>query len=230
MDQSPKQRRQEKTKNDILDAAKALIWENGYEKLSLRAIARRVDYSPAGLYEYYRDKDEIIMALATRIERQLADALKNSLKPEKQQDEKPQGHDVNQPREQDAEKIVQPNCVPTPSPIVLLGEAYVEFAVKNEEDFLLLFSRKSGRSSFEQAPVSESPYAVLITLIHDQIESGALPRVLAEQSESVAYGIWSMVHGMAMLQLTNLKEFGADFRAVDRFALERLVEGFGCAS
>jgi len=222
MDQSPKQRRQERTKNNILDAAKALIWENGYEKLSLRAIARRVDYSPAGLYEYYRDKDEIIMALAKRIERQLADALKSSLKQDKPQDEKAHEHE--------AEKIVQQKWVPNPSPIVLLGEAYVEFAVKNEEDFLLLFSRKSGRSSLEQEPVPESPYAVLLTLIHEQIESGALPRVLAEQSESVAYGIWSMVHGMAMLQLTNLKGFGTDFRADDRFALERLVEGLGCAS
>ena len=49
-----------RTQQAILDAARAIIHEQGPDKLSMRAIADRIDYSPAGLYEYYGSKEEII--------------------------------------------------------------------------------------------------------------------------------------------------------------------------
>ena len=60
---SPRERRHQRTQQAILDAALEIIHEKGVDGLSIRAIADKIDYSPAGLYEYYGSKEEIIAAL-----------------------------------------------------------------------------------------------------------------------------------------------------------------------
>ncbi|MGZ3678797.1 MAG: TetR/AcrR family transcriptional regulator [Ktedonobacterales bacterium] len=42
---------------------RTLIVEHGVVGLTLREIARRVDYSPAGIYEYFASLSEIVAAL-----------------------------------------------------------------------------------------------------------------------------------------------------------------------
>ena len=56
---APRQRRHEKSQQAILDIAAKLIVEHGHEKLSLREVARQADYSPAGLYEYFKSKADV---------------------------------------------------------------------------------------------------------------------------------------------------------------------------
>ncbi len=52
----------------ILKAAKELIHENGFNRLSLRAVAGRAGFSPASLYEYFTGKDDIIDSLCAQID------------------------------------------------------------------------------------------------------------------------------------------------------------------
>jgi AcrR family transcriptional regulator len=47
----------------LLDAARALVAEEGVEALSLAALARRVGLSRPGLYEYFRSKDDLVAAI-----------------------------------------------------------------------------------------------------------------------------------------------------------------------
>jgi AcrR family transcriptional regulator len=47
-------------KNKILDAASNIIISEGFEKLSIRKIADAIEYSPAVIYNYFRDKAEIV--------------------------------------------------------------------------------------------------------------------------------------------------------------------------
>ena len=56
-------RRQERTRRAILDSALAIVAESGPDALSMRAIADRIDYSAAGLYEYFGSKEEILNAV-----------------------------------------------------------------------------------------------------------------------------------------------------------------------
>ena len=58
-----RERRQERTRDEILSAALELVIEHGMDKLQMRQIADRVDYSIGGLYEYFSGKDEIIAAI-----------------------------------------------------------------------------------------------------------------------------------------------------------------------
>jgi AcrR family transcriptional regulator len=47
----------------ILDAARALFAEQGFEAVSMRKIAEKIEYSPTTLYLYFHDKREILAAL-----------------------------------------------------------------------------------------------------------------------------------------------------------------------
>lgn len=47
----------------LLDAAHALVAEQGPEALSLAALARRVGLSRPGLYEYFRSRDDLAAAI-----------------------------------------------------------------------------------------------------------------------------------------------------------------------
>ncbi|TDB95225.1 TetR/AcrR family transcriptional regulator [Actinomadura sp. 7K534] len=47
----------------LLDAARALVAEEGIEALSLAELARRVGLSRPSLYEYFRSKDDLVAAI-----------------------------------------------------------------------------------------------------------------------------------------------------------------------
>lgn len=66
----------ERTRQNIIQAAHELIQENGFNRLSLRAIAKRVQYAPASLYEYFENKDAIIDALCENINSRLAKQMR----------------------------------------------------------------------------------------------------------------------------------------------------------
>lgn len=68
-------RRAARTREEILDAARALIVEQGLEKVSLRAVAKAVDYSPAALYQYFDNKDDLLAELARRAATELQAAM-----------------------------------------------------------------------------------------------------------------------------------------------------------
>jgi AcrR family transcriptional regulator len=55
-----KQAEKEAIRKKILDAASEILVEEGYDKLSIRKIANRIEYSPGIIYHYFKDKGEII--------------------------------------------------------------------------------------------------------------------------------------------------------------------------
>ena len=48
----------------ILAAAQVLTYRGGLEQLSMRRLAQELDVWPMGIYRYFRDKDELVEALA----------------------------------------------------------------------------------------------------------------------------------------------------------------------
>jgi len=47
-------------RQEILDAASELFVKNGYENVSMRRIAEKIEYSPTTIYLYFRDKAELL--------------------------------------------------------------------------------------------------------------------------------------------------------------------------
>jgi AcrR family transcriptional regulator len=58
------EREREAVSRSILDAARELFVAEGYNNVSIRKIAERIEYSPAAIYSYFPSKDDIFYALA----------------------------------------------------------------------------------------------------------------------------------------------------------------------
>jgi AcrR family transcriptional regulator len=55
-----KLRQKQFLRQEILDAASELFVKNGYENVSMRRIADRIEYSPTTIYLYFKDKSELL--------------------------------------------------------------------------------------------------------------------------------------------------------------------------
>jgi AcrR family transcriptional regulator len=58
------ERDREAVRQLILDAARELFVREGFENVSIRKIAERIEYSPAAIYGYFPSKDDIFFSLA----------------------------------------------------------------------------------------------------------------------------------------------------------------------
>jgi AcrR family transcriptional regulator len=67
------ERDREAVRRAILDAARELFVAEGYQNVSIRKIAERIEYSPAAIYSYFPSKDDIFYALAEEGFRLLGD-------------------------------------------------------------------------------------------------------------------------------------------------------------
>lgn len=192
---TPRERRREKNKQAILEAAYNLVTETGADGVSMREIARRIDYSPAALYEYFDSKEDIIKSLCTFGFGRLALELSRV------------SADIP-PRER----------------VIELGMTYLEFARKNPEFYLLIVNNiPSGLTSLEELDSPDSPYQLLLQAIRDGIRDGVFTPRKDFGLQEMTYSCWAFVHGMAMLGLTQLKDFRADLDPINRLALEKYL-------
>ena len=155
--------------------------------------------SPAGMYEFFEDREHFLATLGDEAGVRLSRSLRRAK----------QG---------------------APDPIERLlrvGLAYIRFAKRHPADFMLQYGRLSKRRSLADEAPPESEYGqislAVAEVMGEKRMDGADPRVL----ETLAYGFWSAIHGMAMLQLTHLAGFEADFPTAQRLVLESIAESWG---
>jgi TetR/AcrR family transcriptional regulator, tetracycline repressor protein len=60
----PGSKQQRLSRDLILEVALELVGEEGFDGLSMRRLAQRLDVWPMSIYRYFRDKDELLDALA----------------------------------------------------------------------------------------------------------------------------------------------------------------------
>ncbi len=91
---------------------------------------------------------------------------------------------------------------------------------------MLIFARlPSRRASLQAAPEPNSPYRLVLQTVQDGVDAGVFVVRPGFGVEEMAYGVWVMAHGMAMLQQTHLQQIQADFEAHDRRVLAVFVHG-----
>jgi AcrR family transcriptional regulator len=202
---SPRERRYQRTQQAILSAARSLLAEGGVEALSIRAIADRIDYSPAGLYEYYGSKEEIIGALCW------------------------EGHRILKRYVEQVSLALAPDEY-----LVEIGLAYIRFARQNPDYFLLIFTSATTRATFlggqPGEPLSEmmdgdSSFPILVNGVRRAVESDTIELLAGLSWMETSYAFWAIVHGAAMLQITNLAEIPLDYERIDRLMLSAFVRG-----
>jgi AcrR family transcriptional regulator len=193
---TPRNRRRQRIYTAILEAARDIITEQGADNLTMRAIAEHIDYSQAGLYEYFDSKEEILQVLCGQGHALLRDALLQV-----SSDQPPADH------------------------LLELGLAYIKFALSNPDYYMLMFTLSFSSANQEDMLNEESSYSVLLSVIQRGLVAGVFkPRPGFGLSE-MAYAAWSIVHGISMLRLTHLSHFPANFDEVDRQALKAFGQG-----
>ena len=193
---TPRERRHQRTKDAILEASRQIIREAGADGLSMREIAKRIDYSPAGLYEYFGSKDEIIKALCH------------------------QGHS-----RLTARMTTIDTALPADKYLVEIGKAYIAFALQNAEQYLMMFTNPAFAGSPAQIEEDESSLSILLATIQRGLDEGIFVSKPDFGQLEMAYAAWSLVHGISMLRLTSLTEYPFDFAAADEQAINTLVDG-----
>src|SRR5262249_6593733 len=58
-----RERVKQELRTRILDAARELFVEHGYEAVTMRKIADKIEYSPTAIYFHFRDKQSLIREL-----------------------------------------------------------------------------------------------------------------------------------------------------------------------
>ena len=206
---TPRERRAQRTHDAILEAARGLLSKKGVEALSIRSIADAIDYSPAGLYEYFGSKEEIILAVVAQGFARFTQAL--------------EAVDPKLPAREYARNV---------------GLAYIDFAVNNPDFFVLMFTTaplfdfyaaaneqlKDPKSSAELLK-AEPSFAVLYHAIERCVAEGLFPTRPGYGIFEMALTAWGHVHGAAMLRVTNFRHIPADFRSIERAGLDVLFAG-----
>jgi AcrR family transcriptional regulator len=179
----------------ILDAARELFAREGYEAVTMRRVAERIEYTPPAIYFHFKDKLELVQALCEEDFAALA-ATFSTLE------------DVGDPWER----------------LGQMGRAYVEFAHENPNHYRLLFMTKlppelgppSGpEGTPDQTGAGCTPacvaYAMVRSLAEEAITKGSLTPAYADP-DLVAQVLWSALHGVASLSITMGDTKGIDMR------------------
>jgi AcrR family transcriptional regulator len=69
-------RQRQSVRSDILEAARRVAMRDGARNLSLRGAAAEAGFAPAALYSYFRNKDELMLALAADDLSRIAQAMR----------------------------------------------------------------------------------------------------------------------------------------------------------
>jgi AcrR family transcriptional regulator len=158
----------------ILQAAMKLFVREGYENISLRHIAKKIDYSPATIYLYFKDKNEILHALHTA------------------------GFEMLYERQKTVLSIADPL-----KRLQKHGEIYVRFALENPEYYDLMFIMRGPAETIRETKewgVGLRSYDCLRKNVQDCITAGVFSGV---HPDAAAFSLWSHVHGMASLIIRN---------------------------
>ena len=57
-------RERAETRRKILEAARRMFVQQGYEGTTMRAIAAKIGYTPTAIYHHFRDKDALVAELS----------------------------------------------------------------------------------------------------------------------------------------------------------------------
>jgi AcrR family transcriptional regulator len=150
------------------------------------------------MYEFFEDREHLVTTIADEASARLARGLRYATRGDQDPVER----------------------------LVRLGLAYIRFAKRHPADFILLYGRLSRRRSLAEDAPADSEYSHIHTVVVETIGAERLGDIDPRLLEALAYGFWSVIHGMAMLQLTHLDGFKADFETAHRVVLESIADSW----
>jgi AcrR family transcriptional regulator len=155
----------------LLDAALALIAHAGPQGFTLREVARRAGVSHNAPYRHFKDKDELLAAVATegfdKLTRRMQRAMSRATAP----------------------LARFQHC----------GRGYVAFALASPQHYTVMFDvRATGPSSAELSGASARAFQTLVKVVEECISARV---IRVRDATSAALFAWALVHGIARLAI-----------------------------
>lgn len=193
-------REREGTRRRILDAAREMFVEAGYEATTMRAIADRIEYTPTAIYHHFRNKEDLFAELCSLDFRSLAQVFQRI-------------GTVADPFER----------------LERIGESYVEFAIQHPMHYRLMFMtpRPVVDPRNRRGDPTEDAYSFLRETCAEAIATGRLRPGVTDPDE-LAQMLWSGVHGLVSLHIAKADDPWVewrDLRATSKKARTALLEG-----
>src|SRR5258708_2686827 len=157
----------------LLEAAIRLIAEVGPTAFTLREVARRAGVSHNAPYRHFRDRDDVMAAVAAQGFRELTQAMLGAAEDES--------------RALDRLKRA--------------GLAYVSFALRRPEHFTAMFDAPTSAKTehADSAKAAAEAFATLVNFVKSCQDEGRFP---SGDPHEFALFAWSIVHGVAKLATT----------------------------
>ncbi len=200
-----RERERTATRQRILDAARELLVEGGWDALTMRALAERIEYSPTAIYVHFADKEALLTELSVCDFHQFTQHLAAALPP-------------------DARPLDR---------LRFLGRAYVAFAQEHPTTYRHLFL--TDREITEEAQARKPPedaYDVLLATVGACVAAGELHAGWSDRPHHVAQALWGGLHGLVALHMTMPKRTHLPLVPLPEQAdvmMDALVAGFRTA-
>jgi AcrR family transcriptional regulator len=169
-----KERQKADLRDLILDAARKLFLEQGVEKTSIRNIADMIEYSPGTIYQYFKDKDDILHDLHHEGFVELGKRFHVL-------------QSVQNPMDR----------------LMAMGKEYIRFAGEHSDLYDLMFIMEAPinflvKHEEEQWNEGLATFGALKNTVQDCMNAGHFSD---HELEPLSYLIWSAVHGMVSLEI-----------------------------
>jgi AcrR family transcriptional regulator len=165
-------RLKENTRVNILDAAHEIVKEEGWQALSMRKIADKIEYTAPIIYEYYANKEAILLELTKKGFLLLGERMKEA-------------------KSRHAGLAGQ---------IEAMWLSYWNFAFEEKEYYQLMFGVEMNCCIMDEIlPPGSSPYDIAVGPIAELMGIGDPEddRVCTKY-----YTYWSIVHGLVSINIT----------------------------
>ena len=190
-------REKEQLRRQIIDAARELFVSEGYENVSMRKIADKIEYSPTVIYLYFKDKADLLDSACQETLLGLLDTVE-LLKRDKS----------------DPVEALRKS-----------GRAYVEFGLEYPQDYKLTFVIRPQFQKglgLEEGSVGERVFSYLRAMVAECVRQKAFRQV---DVETTGQALWSAVHGVTLL-LIDFPDFPwtATDKLIDT-VIDTMIEG-----
>lgn len=200
----PKERRErerEEVRGRILDAARALFAKEGYEAVTMRAIADGIEYSPTAIYFHFKDKEALLKELCALDFHALARQFGAIGR-------------IGDPIER----------------LRRAGHAYIRFGIEHPNHYRLMFMTPHppiDDPDVERGNPEEDAYAFVRAIIADAVAQNLL-RPELEDVDLVTQTVWAAVHGVVSLDVAKCNDPWVDWRPMKKraeAAVEAVIHG-----
>jgi AcrR family transcriptional regulator len=189
-----REREKSETRDKILDAARELFVAEGYEGVSMRRVAEKIEYSPTAIYVYFADKQQLFHELCQQDYARLAEVMQSS-----------------ETSPDPIERLRQ------------IGRTYTEFGVRypNHYKFMFMTPHPPHEPDEEDREVMGNPevdaYAFLKWAVQQAIDAGRLREEL-QDAELISQTLWASVHGVIALHIAKCSDPWVDWRPLQQRA------------